>query len=61
VRCSSLVDWPVYPRLSARAIPADTALPAAFIAFGQEGSGRVGLGRLVPILRRWTRGPPGRL
>ena len=41
---------------------ADTALPAAFIAFGQEeGSGRVGLGRLAAVLRprRWTRGRRG--
>ena len=42
---------------------ADAALPAAFLAFGHVGSGRVLRGRLRPVLRprRWTRGPPGQL
>ena len=42
---------------------AAAALPAALLAFGHEVSGRVGLGRLAPVLRprRWTRGPPGQL
>ena len=55
VRCSSLVDWPVYLRLrrimrgqSGRAMRGDAALLATFRRFGHEGSCQVARGLSCP-------------